>query len=303
MMNLRKSCLPPGWYPQNSQKIKEFLGNTFPVNSGEAESRDSPHKNKEFRTIGAVAPHAGWYYSGHLAARSVRALAACPKKPETIVVLGGHLPPPIALFALEDAVSTPIGVLEIDVNFRDELIKNLKHEGIKTAEDRYADNTVEVLLPMVHFYFPEIKIVWIRLPGDIRSYDTGKIIAETASLLNKNIVVLGSTDLTHYGPNYGFTNKGYGEEALFWVKNTNDKRFIEAVEKGDPALVLKRAEEENSSCSAGAVLGVMGYAAELRDGNGAGKLLACGTRADSATALGEPVPNSFVGYGSFVWEE
>ena len=73
------------------------------------------------------------------------------------------------------------------------------------------------------------------------------------------------------------------------------------MEAGDPGEVLSRAETEHSACSAGAVLGTMGFAAALRTGgaSGAGNLLGYGTSAD--IAMEEEVPHSFVGYGAFGW--
>ena len=294
-MNLRKSCLPPGWYPQNPSKINEFLGSFSHL----------PNSEQEKRILAAVAPHAGWYYSGNIAAQAVSALSASPA--ETVAVIGGHLPESMpALFAMEDAVSTPLGNLELDGILRNALVSSFRDIGFASAEDRYQDNTVEVLLPMVTYFFPEAKLLWLRLPAQSASFEAGKILAKTAASIQRNLVVLGSTDLTHYGVNYAFSPKGCGKDALDWVKKVNDRRFIDAVETGNPDAVLDRAGEERSSCSAGAVLGVMGFAEETRRSqqaasNSAGKLLAYSTSADVVMNEGEPVPDSFVGYGGFIW--
>jgi AmmeMemoRadiSam system protein B len=272
-MNFRESCLPPGWYPRNPDEIGKFL-------SGFAENGGS--------VPAAAAPHAGWFYSGKIAARAV---AALDRKAETAVVIGGHLPkgyPP--LFAMEDAVNTPFGGMAIDAELRETLYKE-----IKGRSDQYSDNTVEVLLPMVRFFMPKASLLWIRLPADITSFDAGKTLAAAAKSLGRNIAVLASTDLTHYGPNYGYAPKGIGQRALKWVKEVNDRNFIEAVEAGNPNAVLERAETDLSSCSAGAVLGVMGYASAINAGHA--RLLEYGTSADATSA----VPDSFVGYAAFQW--
>jgi len=125
------------------------------------------------------------------------------------------------------------------------------------------------------------------------SFDAGKALADAAKALGRNIAVLASTDLTHYGPNYGYAPKGCGPQALKWVKEVNDRKFIEAVESGDPQAVLERAESDLSSCSAGAVLGAMGYASAINAGPA--RLLEYGTSADVSTE----VPDSFVGYAAF----
>ena len=270
-MNFRDSCLPPGWYPRNPDEISRFL---------------SPFAEAEGSVSAAIAPHAGWFYSGKIAARAASTL---DRKAVTVAVIGGHLPdgyPP--LFAMEDAVNTPLGKMTIDAELREALYKE-----IKGRSDQYPDNTVEVLLPMVRFFMPDARLLWLRLPADMSSFNSGKALADAAKALGRKIAVLASTDLTHYGPNYQYAPKGCGSQALKWVKEVNDRKFIEAVEAGDPEAVLERAESDLSSCSAGAVLGAMGYAAAINAGPA--RLLEYGTSADAATE----VPDSFVGYGAF----
>jgi AmmeMemoRadiSam system protein B len=163
---------------------------------------------------------------------------------------------------------------------------------------------------MVKYFFPQAKLLWLRLPADLSSFDAGKALARSAASLGKKVLVLSSTDLTHYGPNYDFVSKGAGPKALDWVKTVNDRRFIEAVEQGDFRQVLARAEGEKSACSAGAVLGAMGFAAEMGAAGGttnagdaapAGTLLAYGTSADITLAEDGEMPDSFVGYAAIRW--
>ncbi|GHV38120.1 hypothetical protein AGMMS49546_07870 [Spirochaetia bacterium] len=278
-MNLRESALPPGWYPQNPRDISHFLEG-FPQKQGPA-------------ACAAIAPHAGWFFSGAIAAAAVSGLDPAA---ETVIVLGGHLGRgSLPLFACEDGVQTPLGAMMIDGPLRESLQKSIPHR-----EDRYRDNTVEVLLPMVRFYFPKARLVWLRLPAEASSFEAGKIIAQAASALGRKAVVLGSTDLTHYGENYGFSPKGRGEEALQWVREQNDRAFIEAVEKENLREVLERAEQERACCSAGAVLGTLGFA-QVMDA-GPPRLLAYGTSIDALRDAGEGGAEdiaSFVGYAGF----
>jgi AmmeMemoRadiSam system protein B len=204
------------------------------------------------------------------------------------------------LFAMEDGAETPLGAMEIDGELR-----ALFSGETGGAADRHADNTVEVLLPMVKYFFPRAKLLWVRLPADPASFEAGKILARCARTLGRDLKALGSTDLTHYGANYGFSPRGSGREALDWVKTVNDRRFIEAVLEGNPGAALARAEGEKSACSAGAALGCLGFAAEsaARAADAgtapAGELLAYGTSADRAED-GE-CPDSFVGYAAIRW--
>ena len=280
-MKLREPCLPMGWYPRDKSKIEEFL-----VPYSHSASKGGIAKS-------VIAPHAGWYYSGSLAALAISSLE---READTVVVIGGHLSQgmPI-LIAIEDGVKTPLGNMEIDSEFRKEFEKQMFNKNRAPQSDKYEDNTVEVLLPMIHYFFPRASLLWLRFPAEISSYDAGKLLSKTALDLGRSIVVLASVDLTHYGDNYGFAPNGRGKTALDWVKNVNDASLIDAVLDGDPSLVLKRAEEDYSCCSAGAILGAMGHADSLLADRKKAKLLKYATSADIS---GESAPASFVGYAA-----
>ena len=233
--------LPRGWYPDNREEIASFIG-------------DSKSLKGEGLSAAALSPHAGWYYSGRTACLSFKALK---KNIDTIVIIGGHLGANSPfLYADEDGINTPLGTMSTDK----ELLKFLTLLEQPISPDSYRDNTVEVLLPMAHYFYLDAKLLWLRFPANISSYNAGKKLAEYAKEINRKIVVIGSTDLTHYGSNYGFSSHGFGVDAYKWVKEVNDANFIKAVLSGDPRAVLERAENNFSSCSAGAVLGAMGFA-------------------------------------------
>jgi len=276
-MQIRDYSLPAGWFPRESGAVSSFLSEF----------------KAEKRVYGAViAPHAGWYYSGRLSALAISSLQP---DAETIVVIGGHLSGSHEpLFAMEDAVKTPFGTMEID-----DTLRNVLMEDFGGDEDCYRDNTVEVLLPMVHYFFPDARLLWLRLGAGSESFEYGKIISKTAAKLNRKVNVIASTDLTHYGANYGFSPKGGGKPALDWVREVNDAAFIKAVESGNYEETLRRADKDSSSCSAGAVLGAMGFA-EAQNMRKA-RLLKYATSADISIEEGEGIPNSFVGYGAFAF--
>jgi hypothetical protein len=274
-MQIREYSLPSGWFPRDSSSVRDFLS--------------------EFPSLGTsrvvVSPHAGWHYCGRIAARAISNLQP---EAETVIVLGGHLPADSApLFAMEDSVRTPFGSIPIDSQLRYLLINELDGKS-----DRYHDNTIEVLLPMVHYYFPEAGLIWLRLPANKESREAGKIISAISAKLNRKVNVIASTDLTHYGSNYGFSPQGTGQAALHWVRNVNDAKFIKAIETGNCTGVLECAEYNHAACSAGAVLGVIGFAEA--EGLGSAKLLEYGTSADVDK---DSIPGSFVGYAAMAFGE
>ena len=199
-----------------------------------------------------MVPHAGWGYSGSLACR---AIARLRPRAETVVVVGGHLRPGDSIFlAPEDAVATPLGDLVIDGELR-----ALIQDRLWTAPDTHADNTVEIQLPIVAYLHDMPRIVYVRSPPSALAAELGELIAEYAKS-HTGVVVVGSTDLTHYGPAYGFVDHGHGAEALEWMKTHNDARFVDALLRAEPESIVSVAQADRSACSAGAAATAAAFA-------------------------------------------
>jgi AmmeMemoRadiSam system protein B len=97
---------------------------------------------------------------------------------------------------------------------------------------------------------------------------------------------------------------GKGKQALDWMRQVNDAAFINAVLSGNPDEVLARSEEDFSACSAGAVLGAMGFASQGNLKNLKPSLLDYCTSADacfSQESFDGEIPESFVGYASIAF--
>jgi len=80
--------------------------------------------------------------------------------------------------------------------------------------------------------------VWLRVPPDYKARELGSALARAASTCGKKLSVIASTDLTHYGPSYGFMPHGVGESAVDWVRDENDRGFIAAALSMDTDRVL-----------------------------------------------------------------
>jgi hypothetical protein len=236
----------------------------------------------------AVVPHAGWIYSGRLAARGFQALAEDPTV-DLVIVLGGHLRASDPIVAMTEGTwDTPFGPFPIHSEFGARLkrLERVRYE----RDGQYApDNSTELQLPFAKFKYPKAELLPIRVPPSELAVQLGQALAEHIAATGRDAVVVASTDLTHYGPHYGFQPKGRGLEALHWVRTVNDPAFIEAVEKGGPNVILATSEHRHCACSAGAVAAVSAIAA-LRQQSF--RFLDYATSADVA---GETAEN-FVGY-------
>ena len=241
-MKTRKRSLPPGWYPagaaETGNRIGEFLGRL---------------EKLQERAVAGIVPHAGWGFSGRIA---LQVLQQIPDDVDTIVIIGGHLRPGDGVLAAgEDVYETPLGELKVDL----ELLRNLR-EQISIREDLNNDNTVEIQLPFLKFLYPQAAVLGLRAAPSGAALDLGDALKQAESSLSKKLVPVGSTDLTHYGPNYGFNPKGSGPEALKWVKEKNDKDLIEALLSFELSEAVDLANKEHSACSAGGAVAAARFA-------------------------------------------
>ena len=273
-MKLRKRVLPPGWYPSTKEEILSQF-----------QSWNYEYKVEE-KSIAAVVPHAGWYFSGKLAYAGIKSLT---KDCDTVLVIGGHLPAGAGVVGYPDGgVATPLGNMEIDSELFLEVEKNFP-----IREGTAADNTIEIQLPIVKYFFPDAKLGAYRLPPDRTSKQFADAVKNAEKSLSRKIGIVGSTDLTHYGPSYQFTPKGVGTQAQKWVEEVNDKQIIDAMLDVDPAGILHRGKEEHAACSSGAAAAAAGFA--KLHGKESGKLI------DYYTSASIHPGSSFVGYAGVVF--
>jgi hypothetical protein len=236
--------------------------------------------------IAGIIPHAGWGFSGGLA---FEVLSRISRTMDTIVIIGGHLGPADGILcAFEDSYETPLGPLQADLELLDQI-----RASLPVTEDRSTDNTVEVQLPFVRYLFPRARVLGMRAPPSPDAVRLGKVLATAAHTLGRRVAVAGSTDLTHYGASYGFAPAGSGNRALRWVREVNDRRFIESLLAMDFDMALERALKERSACSAGGALAALSFARE--NGVREGKLLRYMTSFDVHPA------ESFVGYAGILF--
>jgi AmmeMemoRadiSam system protein B len=281
-MSRRKRNLPRGWYPWDGKDCKKEIESFL--------EGWSPPSNLQIKGFGGIVPHAGWYFSGRLSARVFSALKS-KRKVDLVVVFGGHLgTEDLPLVVAEGSWETPFGDIEIHTDFVNHLMKRI---GMKKETPLSGDNTIEIQLAIVKHSFPESKLLALRSPVSPKAVSLGEEVAAIAHEEGLSIIAIGSTDLTHYGPNYGFLKKGIGPSAVEWVKKENDKGFIDCALKMDSEGLLKHALENDSACSAGAAASALATCKSL----GAEK----GILLDYYTSYDILPDESFVGYAGILY--
>ena len=282
-MNTRKAILAGSWYPDTATGCEKDINNYL------QEEKIKTASKKKF--VGGIVPHAGWYFSGSIACNVINCLRE-EKSPDVVVIFGMHLHPESSCYIMkEGAWETPFGALQIEQELAVELAKRF-HFVIETHTDFTQDNTIEVQLPFIKYFFEDVKIVPIGVPPIENSFEIGKAVTDIATGLGLDVKVIGSTDLTHYGLNYGFTPKKTGLEALNWVRDQNDRKVVDAMLALDPGAVISEAQAHQNACCSGAAATAIVAAKKL--GAEKAELIAYATSYDKNPG------DSFVGYAGIL---
>ena len=223
--------------------------------------------------VAGIVPHAGWTFSGSLAAMVFSAIKQQHEKVHTFIIFGaahGYFGQSPAVYDTGSWI-TPLGEVIID----EDLADNVLSISLAVSEQNAhrAEHSIEVQVPFIQYLFSGAKILPIIVPPTKQAVALGSAIGEVIKRNeNKKIICIGSTDLTHYGPRYGFTPMGVNANALKWANDVNDRKFIDLALKLEPEDLLAGAAENCNACGAGAAAAAITAAKQL--GKSQGLLLA-----------------------------
>jgi AmmeMemoRadiSam system protein B len=153
------------------------------------------------KQCGFVVPHAGYVYSGPVAAHAYAALATLGK-PDVAVLIGPNHHTPLPPLALSPATAweTPLGQLQADMALTEKLASLVPDAVFSEPSHRY-EHSIEVQLPFLqHLYGSSLRIMPVAM-GD-QSYETALALGKAlVSLLKgEQAVLLASSDFSHYLP-------------------------------------------------------------------------------------------------------
>lgn len=150
------------------------------------------------RPLILIAPHAGYIYSGQIAADAYKQVS--PHDYELIVILGtNHTQPLFDGVSFYDGVGyrTPLGLAEIDRRTTAALLKAEKKFTFKPAVHQ-REHSVEVQVPFIQTLFPDVKIVAavVGSPDPELAALLGRALAKVLS--GRKALIVVSSDLSHY---------------------------------------------------------------------------------------------------------
>lgn len=287
-MSVRQPCVAGQFYEADPARCRDDLERCL----DEAARAEVPAVKGSM--LGGVVPHAGWMFSGPTAARVFRAIAAS-KTPDTVVLLGadhrGAAPRPTSYD--RGAWRTPLGEVAIDETLAQKVTDELGDDVLCEPQAHAREHSLEVQVPFIQVLFPRSKILPITVPPDDNAARFGERLGEALHDDVDRVVIVGSSDLTHYGPNYGFIPKGLGEDALRWVKDVNDRTVIDLALGLKADRIVPQTVQDSSACGAGAIAATAACCWAL--GVKRGTLLGYTTSHD---VMPERRMSSFVGYAA-----
>ena len=231
-----------------------------------------------------MSPHAGYVYSGPVAARGFYETVT-KELPEVVVILGPNHRGFGASVAMEekDIWKTPLGETRIDKELAEKIVGlSPLIQADEKAHER--EHSLEIQLPFLQYSYKEsFKILPICMmeQDEVTSREIGEVLSKV--LKEKNSLIIASTDFTHYQPKE--------------IAEGQDKKALEAIFSLGPKNLARVVSRYGiSMCGPGPVMAMLVATSLL--GAKKARLLKYATSGDITGDYG-----AVVGYASLVVEK
>lgn len=203
------------------------------------------------RTIlGGICPHAGYIYSGSALAHTIQQTFG-NGLPDTVIILGtSHTGYQKVGLMKHGTWETPLGKIEIDTELAqailDESPNIIEDDGAFNGYPHGGEHNIEVQIPFLQYAAQkrkqEIKIIPIKIgvmqPKQLENIAT-TISKAIVKVPEKDIVVLASSDMTHFRPQNPYNPK----EEIEHVQKVRDQAVIDAFQEFDWQKTITKARE------------------------------------------------------------
>lgn len=182
--------------------------------------------------VAIITPHAGYPYSGAVAATAFRQLQGL--RPATVVLLGPshYCASPGIATGTYDGYETPLGVVRVDAELVTAVAEgcgDVTYSNVPFARE----HCLEVQLPFVQTLFPEARIapfIFCQQDEDAAA-KFGEALAKAVAAADADVVMVATCDLSHYHPydeavkldrSFVETFEGFDEAAIFVGQDTGE---------------------------------------------------------------------------------
>lgn len=283
MVKVRRPCQAGAFYAGTAESLKRQIENCFLHELGPGKIPEVVKAGPR-RIVGLVCPHAGYMFSGPVAAHAYYKLAL-DGKPDVVVLFGpNHTGHGSGLAVMNEGVwRTPLGDIAVNSELANQIVQESGVLDVDDSAHRF-EHSIEVQLPFLQYlYGSKFKIVPICfLMQDLSSAkEVGQAVAKV--LTGKNAVIVASSDMTHYEPHE--------------VAEKKDKMALTAVEEMDEEKFYSVIETQHvSACGYGPIAALITAAKNL--GVKEAKLLCYKTSGDVTGDY-----SSVVGYGAVCFKK
>ena len=255
MKNTREAQKAGSWYPARPSELNSLIKTFLEYSSSEIDLNEISKRH----CLAAIVPHAGLAFSGECATRAYYALSQKHPSAKTLIIFGAvhsYCPSSAGVWT-NGEWETPLGNLEIDSELAEKVVA--LDYATEDFSSHIPDNAIELQTPLIKYFFPDIKILPISTPPSQNSIRLGKDIAIITENSKNDYIVIGSSDLTHYGSAYDFSPAGTGINGVEWARN-NDKKLIKLIENIEAENIIPEAASNHSACGSGAIAATLGFA-------------------------------------------
>ena len=199
MMRVRFPCQAGAFYAGSEKALRRQIEECFLHKFGPGRLPKVKEKGKR-GLVSLISPHAGYMFSGPVAANGYY-YAANDGRPSSIVILGpNHTGHGSGISMVTDQTwRMPLGDIDVDSDLAKEIQRSSHFIDIDESAHRF-EHSIEVQLPFIQYIYGHFKFVPIcMMMQDLEvSRDIGEAIAKAA--YGKNVLIIASTDMTHYEP-------------------------------------------------------------------------------------------------------
>ena len=229
LSTIRRPVVAGQFYESDAEALRLQIKSCFLSNLGPGKVPEVNLHSHPRNIVGLVCPHAGYTYSGAVAASGYFELAL-DGAPDTVVVLGpNHTGYGSALALMREGTwKTPLGDIEVDSQLADAILAETSIVDVDDLAHRY-EHSIEVQLPFLQYLYGD-KFKLVPICFLMQDYDSavevGRALVE--ALDARNAVVIASSDMTHYEPSKVAAKKD--QAALNAIVDLDAKRFYEIIE-------------------------------------------------------------------------
>jgi len=282
-LKVRRPCQAGVFYSNSKDSLIAEIEQCFTHRLGPGRI-PKPSAKGPRRIVGVLSPHAGYMYSGPIAAFSYKALAE-DGEPRTAVILGpNHTGMGSGVSIMTEGMwETPIGTVKIDSETAKAIADSSDIIDVDD-EAHLLEHSIEVQIPFLQYLYDgriEIVPICMMMQDMDTSIEVGTAIFEASK--ERDIIVIASSDMTHYEPQRSAERK--------------DKIALKMIEALNVEGLYQVIESENiSMCGYGPTAALIHYAKTV--GVEKASIEAYRTSGDVTGDLG-----AVVGYSSVVFRK